>query len=71
METFPWATEGDAAAEIQFVGGPRDGHVERAQAFPAVILAEAGEYRRSVRCADDRAMRYVWEAAPDHPESES
>jgi hypothetical protein len=54
----------DLIAEVEYVGGPRNGHRENRRFRPDVIEAEAGEYRRSVQCADDLALRYVWKPGP-------
>jgi hypothetical protein len=48
------------ASRVEFVGGPRDGRLEDRSDLPEVIKSGGGEYRRSVRCAEDGAMRYVW-----------
>jgi hypothetical protein len=52
------------ASRVEYVGGPRDGHSEDLAQLPDVIAGGDGRYRRSVRCAEDGAMRYVW-IAPD------
>ena len=49
---------------LEYVGGPRDGTARVATNLPDVIPDTGGEYERSVRCADDGAMRYVWRGAP-------
>ena len=48
------------ASRIEFVGGPRDGQQEDRTELPESISTGIGSYRRSVRCAEDGAMRYVW-----------
>jgi alkylmercury lyase len=49
----------DASAEVKFVGGPwNDEHVRLDQR--TATIAAGGIYRRSVSCADDGALRYVW-----------
>lgn len=53
-----------SASVVQFVGGPRDGEREQRRVAPALINSERGWYRRSVRCADDGALRYVFEEDP-------
>lgn len=63
MPEFPWTTEADDVTAIEFVEGPRAGEVASSTTFPESIPDEDGSYRRSVRCADDRALRYVWEPA--------
>lgn len=51
------------ASRVEYVGGPRDRQLEDRRDLPATIAAERGSYVRSVRCADDGAMRYVWQGA--------
>ena len=53
-----------SVAEVEFVGGPRGGLREERRVRPEVIGAEGGEYARSVECADDGLLRYVWRPAP-------
>lgn len=48
------------ASRVEYVGGPRDGQVEDRVDMPDAIAASGGTYRRSVRCAEDGAMRYVF-----------
>ena len=66
MGTHRPARDGEAlpvlaiARRIEFVGGPRDGEQEDRTDLPEGIVNGRGEYRRSVRCAEDGAMRYVW-----------
>lgn len=50
----------DRRPAVTFVGGPRAGVAERRTAAPATIALPGGRYERSVACADDRALRYVW-----------
>ena len=52
------------SAQVEFVGGPRDGERELLSETPTVIEAVDGTYRRSVRCADDGDLRYVFEEDP-------
>jgi hypothetical protein len=52
------------SALVEFVGGPRSGERELLSDTPTVIQAEGGMYRRSVRCADDGALRYVFDEDP-------
>ena len=52
----------EARERIEFVGGPWDGTDGELDQLPDVLEAPEGRYRRSVRCADDGAMRYVWES---------
>ena len=56
-----------APASVVFVGGPADGERREVSDAPAAIQAGGGTYRRSVRCADDGALRFVFEPAPDEP----
>jgi hypothetical protein len=58
---------------IAFVGGPLHGRTEPGDGSAVVIPVPPGHYRRSARCTDDGALRYVWQAAPvatetDRPE---
>jgi hypothetical protein len=56
-EPVPVVAHGD---RVEFVGGPRDGHSEERHDMPEILSAGGGDYRRSVRCAEDGSMRYVW-----------
>jgi len=56
-----------APASVVFVGGPADGERREVSDAPAAIQAGGGTYRRSVRCADDGALRFIFEAAPEQP----
>ena len=47
---------------IEFVDGPRAGEHEADDGRRDVIAAPGGRYVRSVRCADDGALRYVWQS---------
>jgi hypothetical protein len=58
------ATRDRRDAVIEFVGGPRDGQREPAVDTPDSIASQGGAYRRSVRCADDGALRYVFDEDP-------
>ncbi|MGH2466568.1 MAG: hypothetical protein ACRDGL_02400 [Candidatus Limnocylindrales bacterium] len=49
---------------VTYVGGPRAGVAERRAAAPATIALPGGRYERSVACADDGALRYVWVTRP-------
>jgi hypothetical protein len=49
---------------VEFVGGPRNGERRRLTDMPSVFAEQVGSYRRAVRCADDRALRYVYEEDP-------
>jgi hypothetical protein len=49
--------------EVEFVDGPRAGERDRLVVAPATIDAAGGIYRRSVKCADDGALRYVFDGA--------
>ena len=53
------------ASRVEYVGGPRDRLLEDRGDLPAAIAAKRGVYVRSVCCADDGAMRYVWQDAGD------
>jgi hypothetical protein len=48
------------SAMVEFVGGPRGGEHATLDERPPEIDLPDGVYRRSVRCADDGALRYVW-----------
>lgn len=50
----------EPASEVEFVGGPRSGQRATLTVRPGSIPGVGGMYRRSVACADDRALRYVW-----------
>ena len=50
---------------IEFVGGPWAGEREPDRGQTEVIPASGGTYHPSVRCADDGALRYVWNADLD------
>lgn len=52
-----------AEVEIEYVGGPRDAQRERRVDTPQRMPGATGHYQRSVRCADDGALRYVWRAS--------
>jgi hypothetical protein len=62
-DATPRETEAKSAP-VEFVGGPRGGERQRLGDTPALIEAEWGTYRRSVRCADDGALRYVFDEDP-------
>ena len=51
-------------AVIEFVGGPFDGQRQNMAHAPERIASQGGAYRRSVRCADDGALRYVFDEDP-------
>jgi hypothetical protein len=51
-------------ADVEYVGGPRGGEREERDVRPEVIEADGGEYARSVECADDGRLRYVWKPHP-------
>lgn len=57
------------ADSLGFVDGPLDGSRRSVDDPPATIAADGGAYRRSVHCADDGAIRYVFEADPDPSEA--
>ena len=46
--------------EAEFVGGPRAGRQATPSPDQRVVALPDGEYVRSVRCADDGAVRFVW-----------
>jgi hypothetical protein len=52
-----------ARERIEYVGGPLDGTDGEVDDLPDELWSEGGRYMRSVRCADDGAMRYVWHEA--------
>lgn len=45
---------------VEFVGGPRQGERATLEERPPEIAMPNGSYLRSVQCADDGALRYVW-----------
>jgi hypothetical protein len=49
--------------QIEYVNGPWAGRQEEQIDLPATIPGPGGSYVRSVRCADDGAMRYVWQTS--------
>lgn len=53
----PTRRDGD---RIEYVNGPRSGEREAMIERPPSIAADGGSYRRSVACADDGAVRYIW-----------
>jgi hypothetical protein len=53
----------DGSTIIEFVDGPRAGERATRDDAPSEIESAGGTYVRSVRCADDGALRYVW--SPD------
>jgi hypothetical protein len=52
--------EPDASGTVEFVGGPRSGEREQLDRHVASIPAAGGCYQRSLTCADDGVLRYVW-----------
>ena len=64
------AATADGATVIEYVGGPFAGARESIDQPPLEIRpsAAAGAYRRSARCADDGALRYVWRETDPTPE---
>jgi hypothetical protein len=56
---------GAAASVVVFVDGPLHGKRQELADVPPEFLVAGGLYRRSVRCADDGAMRYVFAALQD------
>ena len=57
VETLPLIA---LANRVEYVGGPCAGQSEDRSELPESIAIAGGVYRRSVRCAEDGAMRYVW-----------
>jgi hypothetical protein len=53
-----------ATGVVEFVDGPRAGERTTLPDQPPLIGTATGRYRRSVHCADDGALRYVWEPTP-------
>jgi hypothetical protein len=51
---------GGSPEAIEYVDGPWNGATEERPDLPQMIPGPDGRYVRSVRCADDGAMRYVW-----------
>ena len=49
---------------IEFIDGPWADRRADLPGLPDNIGWGDGRYVRSVRCADDGAMRYVWHASP-------
>ena len=49
-----------AASSIEYVGGPLARQRAEIDAVPEALVVPEGRYIRSVRCADDGALRYVW-----------
>lgn len=47
---------------VEFVGGPREGERVTLDDRPHEIEMTDGSYIRSVQCADDGALHYVWAA---------
>ena len=66
-ERASWSDTKDVV--VEYVGGPFTGRREVLAGAPEEIPVPGTEraYRRSVRCADDGALRYVWET--DAPRS--
>jgi hypothetical protein len=52
--------EPDPSAEVEFLGGPRNGERRQFADRVVTIPAEGGTYQRSVSCSDDGVLRYVW-----------
>lgn len=50
----------DGLEQVEFVNGPWADTTDRRLDLPDEIAGPGGTYVRSVRCADDGAMRYVW-----------
>jgi len=56
----PWVPTAPETTTVEFVGGPREGERSTLDDRLAEIAMPDGAYVRSVRCADDGALRYVW-----------
>ena len=56
---------GHPVASVAYVGGPYDGLRREQPDLPDSIDANGGTYRRSVRCADDGVLRYVFAPEDD------
>jgi hypothetical protein len=52
---------GESREVVEYVDGPLGGTSEERSSLPETIPAADGRYVRSVRCAEDGAMRYVWQ----------
>jgi hypothetical protein len=50
-------------AVVEYVDGPWGGTTEERSVLVETIAAPDGRYVRSLRCADDGAMRYVWRSS--------
>ena len=48
---------------VEYIGGPRAGTDGLLDGVPEELVEPDGRYVRSVRCALDGAMRYVWRDA--------
>ncbi|HVA85232.1 MAG TPA: hypothetical protein VNF73_02815 [Candidatus Saccharimonadales bacterium] len=51
------------STEVEFVGGPRPGRQLAPDPGASVVTLPGGAYVRSVRCADDGAIRFIWRPA--------
>ena len=47
-------------SEVEFVGGPLPGRQPAPDPGLTIVTLPGGDYVRSVRCADDGAVRFVW-----------
>lgn len=56
-------TAGPRLEQVEYVSGPRNRESEARAGLPSEIPGPDGTYVRSVRCADDGAMRYVWQGS--------
>jgi hypothetical protein len=52
--------QGPESSTVDFVGGPRNKERTALDDRPSEIELPGGSYVRSVQCADDGALRYVW-----------
>jgi len=50
-------------ADVEFVDGPWAGRRPAPESSQGVVTLPDGQYVRSVRCADDGVIRYVWRPA--------
>jgi hypothetical protein len=57
--------------QVEFVAGPWADASHRRADLPDEIPAPGGTYVRSVRCADDGAMRYVWRGGVAEAETDA
>ena len=53
----------NARESVEYIGGPLTGTSGQMDGLPETVARPDGRYERSVRCAEDGAMRYVWRSA--------